>query len=195
MKDPVYPTLTPPLKFNNVQPNLFRGSYPRPVNYNYLESLNLKTMIAILEHPVTETSDPDLIQFVNSHGINLINIECGNGGKGKKRSIPIDSDTIKKILTMAIDAEHSPMYIFCINGGQITSLVVSCLRKISFWSSISIFNEFINYSTTINHNDRVFIENFQGEIIIPHNKLPWLWKGLNKNVIDHHPSLKFKELI
>ncbi|ODV97031.1 hypothetical protein PACTADRAFT_74612 [Pachysolen tannophilus NRRL Y-2460] len=187
------PSLTPPLKFNAIQPGIFRGSYPRPINYEFLRTLNLKTMISIVEKPISFETDANLNNFIKENDINLIHIECSKGGKGKKRNIPIDYPSIVKVIEIIIDNDNSPCYIFCINGGQITSLVVACIRKISFWSSISIFNEFITYSNAINHNDRLFIEKFQGEINLPTNRVPWIWNGLSKVIIENHPTLKFKE--
>ena len=35
-------TYIPPLRFSMVQPNLYRGAYPREVNFKFLETLHLK---------------------------------------------------------------------------------------------------------------------------------------------------------
>lgn len=182
-------TLTPPLHFNRIHPGLYRGSYPRPINYTFLQSLALKTIIAITPETITEENDKELYDFCQKNNISVQHIDCQLSGKGKKRGVPLDYEKVTKILELIINADKSPVYMYCINGGQITSLVVACLRKISFWSSISIYNEFITYATTINHNDRVFIENFQVKLNVPDNKVSWLWTGLNKNVIENHPSI------
>ncbi len=74
-----------------------------------------------------------------------------------------------------------------------SSLVVACLRRIQLWSSVSIYNEFVNFSTTINHNDRTFIENFKAEIKFPKKseRVSWLWNGLSRNITEKHPHLRF----
>lgn len=83
------------------------------------------------------------------------------------------------------------IYIYCNNGGQITSLVIACLRKLQLWSNVSIFDEFICYSESANHNDRSFVEQFIPNIEINRSeKIEWLWRGLNESVILNHPSLK-----
>ncbi|CDK29365.1 unnamed protein product [Kuraishia capsulata CBS 1993] len=185
--------LTPPLKYNAVQPGLFRGAYPRPINYRFLASLGLRTIVSLTPEPISETTDAKLFAFCEEHGVQRIHIECSSGGskKGKKRAIAIDYAAICKAIEIVIDRDNEPVYVHCINGGQITSLFVACLRKLSFWSSIAIFNEFINYSVTINHNDRVFIENFEASIRLPKNRVDWVWNGLSQGVIDNHPTLKF----
>ena len=75
-----------------------------------------------------------------------------------------------------------------------TSLMVACLRKLQFWSAISIFNEFINFTTNITVNDRSFVDGFHGEIHINHDdKVDWLWVGVSKHVVGHHPKFQFNK--
>ncbi|KAH3687012.1 hypothetical protein WICPIJ_002006 [Wickerhamomyces pijperi] len=188
--------LVPPLRFSALQPNLYRGSYPRPVNYRYLKRLRLKYILSLTPEPITLETDAELFQFCQKNNIRLIHIECGKEGSGKKkkRGVPIEYNTVIKTLELMINMDFSPMYIHCLNGGQVSSLVIACLRKLSFWSSVSIFNEFLVYSNSINIHDRSFIENFIAEITVPLNKAPWIWRGLSKDVVGNHPTLKFVDI-
>lgn len=186
--------LVPPLKFSPIQKNLYRGGYPREINYTFLESLNLKTIISLTPQPITEATDPTLFKFARECSINLIHIECAQSGKGKKRGVPMGYTTVLEALDIIIHDKFAPVYFHCLNGGQVTSLVVACLRKIQFWSSIAIFNEFINFTTNITVNDRSFVEGFRGEIRYqPEEKVDWLWMGISKGVIKSHPSIKMTE--
>lgn len=102
--------------------------------------------------------------------------------------------TILEALKYIIHDKFAPVYFHCLNGGQVTSLVVACLRKIQFWSSIAIFNEFINFTTNMTVNDRSFVDGFRGEIKYqPEEKVDWLWVGISKGVIGSHPSIKVTE--
>ncbi len=92
-----------------------------------------------------------------------------------------------------INSDYSPMYIHCLNGSQVTSLTVACLRKLSFWSSASIFNEFIAYGQTLTARDRKFVEDFKASITLPEHKVGWIWMGMSSGVVGSHPSVKFKE--
>ncbi|OBA15799.1 uncharacterized protein OGAPODRAFT_8597 [Ogataea polymorpha] len=160
---------TPPIKFARVNPTLARGAYPRPINYRYLETLKLSTMIALTPNEITMENDPSLYSFCSKNKILLVHFETDHSAKdkGKKRGIPIESDQVLKILELILTKERSPIYMFCNNGGQITSLVVACLRKIQLWNLVSIYDEFVRYSTTINQNDRAFIESFKARIKLP----------------------------
>lgn len=187
--------LAPPIKFSKIEPTLFRGAYPRTINYRYLKTLKLRTMIALVPYEISEESDPGLIAFCNEQKIELIHVETDKDAKnkGKKRSIPVDQAQVLKVLELVLDKRNSPVYLFCNNGGQATSLVVACLRKLQFWSSISIYNEFTYFSSTINHNDRTFIENFRAQLKLPsaNHRVGWIWNGISTNVIETHPNLQY----
>lgn len=84
--------LVPPLRFSALQPGLFRGSYPRAINFRFLKRLQLKTIVSLTPDPITPETDEALYQFAQEEGITLIHIECSKegGGKRKKRDVPID---------------------------------------------------------------------------------------------------------
>ncbi|CCE85416.1 Piso0_005012 [Millerozyma farinosa CBS 7064] len=187
--------LTPPLKFNTVQPDLYRGAYPREVNFEFLRTLNLKTVISLTPHPVTAESDRRFFEFCQKENIKLVHLECAKSGKGKKRGVPLGYSTILDALNYVIHKQHAPVYVHCINGSQVTSLVIACLRKLQFWSSIAIFNEFISFATNITVNDRNFVEGFKGELNINFDdKVDWLWVGMSKGVVENHPRLRITDV-
>lgn len=183
--------LTPPLKFSVVQPDLYRGSYPREVNFPFLKSLHLKTIISLTPHPITPEYDENLSGFARENNINVIHLPCALLGKGKKRGVPLGYKTVLEALDKIVHHKFAPVYIHCLNGGQVLSLVIACLRTLQFWSSIAIFNEFINFTENITLNDRSFVEGFRGEINIdPDDRVDWLWVGMSKGVVGNHPKIR-----
>lgn len=186
--------LIPPLKFNSIQPNLYRGAYPREINFPFLQTLELTTIISLTPDPITEETDPLLYEFAAKNDITLVHLECTKLGKGKKRGVPLGYREILDALQYIIHTQHAPVYIHCLNGGQVTSLVVACLRKLQYWSSIAIFNEFINFTSNITINDRSFVESFAGEIqVLSKTKVNWLWAGMSRGVVNNHPNLRIIE--
>lgn len=186
--------LVPPLRFSTVQPQLHRGGYPRQINFPFLLSLNLKTIISLTPEAITEDTDKALFEFAQQRNIQLVHLECAQSGKGKKRGVPMGYSTVLEALDYMIHLENAPVYVHCLNGGQVTSLVIACLRKLQFWSSIAIFNEFINFTTSITLNDRSFVDGFRGEISVrSKNKCDWLWEGLSKGIVGSHPNIKVTE--
>lgn len=186
--------IVPPLKFSTVQEGFYRGAYPREINFPFLEGLKLKTIVSLIPKPVTMESDPKLYQFAMENNIRLVHLECEKLGKGKKRGVPIGYSTVLEAIDLIIHGQHSPIYIHCLNGGQVTSLIIACLRKLQFWSSLTIFNEFIGFASNITLNDRNFLEGFKGDIEVDSvNKVSWLWNGMSSGVLGSHPLLKIHQ--
>ena len=187
--------LTPPLRFSVVQPNLYRGSYPREVNFLFLKSLHLKTIISLTPNPITPEYDENLSEFARENAIDIIHLECALLGKGKKRGVPLGYKTVLEALDKIVHRKFAPVYIHCLNGGQVLSLVIACLRTLQFWSSIAIFDEFINFAENITLNDRSFVEGFRGEINIdPDDRVDWLWVGMSKGVVGNHPKIRVTDV-
>lgn len=187
------PQLITPLRFGTVQPNLYRGSYPRSHNSQFLKSLGLKTIVSITPKPLSE--DDFITQFANEQNIQLIHVEsaASSSKSKKKRGVPVEYGTVRKVVEYMINSEYSPMYVHCLNGSQVTCLLVASLRKLSFWSMASIGEEFVRYAD-FDLADRLFIENFRAEIEVPDYPVFWMWKGLSKTgVVRNHPTLKIHD--
>ncbi|SCU83635.1 LAME_0C05930g1_1 [Lachancea meyersii CBS 8951] len=167
-------SLVTPLYFSAIQANFYRGSQPREINIPFLVTLGLKYIVSLTPEPLTE--DPSMGAFCREKGIENVFIECNNEKgpkdksktkvKRKKKPVPIDYDVVVQCIQFLIDKKHYPCYIHCTNGELVTSLVVACLRKLSYWSTVSIFNEFLTYNSSINIHERGFIENFNIQIDI-----------------------------
>lgn len=175
-------SLVTPLNFSIVQPNLYRGSYPREINLPFLKALQLKYILSLTPEPLTNT--PFIATFCEEQNIETVHIPClakqksKSKVKRKKKPVPIEYDVVVECIRFLIDKKHYPCYIHCTNGELVTSLVIACLRKFSYWSTVSILNEFLTYTSSINIHERNFIENFNLEIEISdldiHDKVSWV---------------------
>lgn len=177
-------SLVAPLHFSLVQPNLYRGSYPREINLPFLRTLNLRYILSLTPEPLE--NDPLMAKFCAENNIQTKHVECSKEKKDKtkpkvkrkKKAVPIEYDVVVECVKFLIDGRHYPCYIHCTNGELITSLVVACLRKLSYWGTVSILNEFLAYNSSINIHERSFVENFKSEIEIDNlevkDKVPWI---------------------
>lgn len=178
-------TLVAPLQFSTVQPNLYRGSYPRGINLSFLRTLRLKYILSLTPEPLS--NDPLMVKFCEENHIKTIHIKCQSERKAdktkpkikrKKKTVPIEYDIVVRCVKFLIDKRHYPCYMHCTNGELIISLVVACMRKFSYWSTVSILNEFLVYNSSINIHERNFIENFNSEIEVDDldikDKVPWI---------------------
>jgi tyrosine-protein phosphatase OCA6 len=184
--------LTPliaPLRFGVVGPNVYRGSYPQPHSVRFLKRLGLKTIISITPEPLV---DGPVKQFAVDSGINLIHVACGPSTEKskKKRAVPLSYGEARHVLELILDSSVSPVYIHCLNGSQVTCLIVACLRKLSFWSTEAIADEFQRYSDW-ELEDQRFIQEFKSQIKVPQQTVSWMWQGLSMSgVVKNHPDLK-----
>lgn len=182
-----------PSVYSRVESSLTRGSKPIAANFPFLKVCEINTIIALTPISIYEKEDDDLIKFIQDNSIKYYHFATDSSvkNKGKNRQIPITHEQVNKILSIILMKNSGNIYVYCNNGGQITSLVIACLRKLQLWSNVSIFDEFICYSESANHNDRSFVEQFIPNIEINRSeKIEWLWRGLNESVILNHPSLK-----
>ncbi|KAK9461048.1 tyrosine phosphatase family-domain-containing protein [Lipomyces oligophaga] len=183
-----HPALVTPLRYGIVYPKVHRGLYPRKVNLPFLRRLKLKTIISLTPEPLID----EVRSFCEQEGINMIHIKTS---KSKKKDVAITYTEVTKAIEILISQQSAPVYFHCLNGSQTTSLVVACLRKLSFWRTSSIFSEFSYYSE-VSAADHKFVEEFKAEIELPVDTVPWIWMGLSrKGVVDSHPYIKIKNNI
>lgn len=139
--------------------------------------------------------DSWLVEFAAAQNIQLIHIPSAPASdkSKKKRGVPLEYNVARLACEYMINQDLSPMYIHCMNGSQVTCLVVACLRKLSFWSMAAISDEFLRYCD-MEPADANFVEAFRAEIEVPKNPVPWIWQGLSKTgVVKHHPTIKFND--
>lgn len=189
--------LNPPLRYSVIQPNLYRGSYPRPRNQRFLEGLGLKTILSITPEPLGTNVEEDqwIVDFAKEQGVDLVHVQSGDSSakSKKKRGVPLEYEVVKTACEYMINADMAPLYVHCVNGAHVTCLVVGCLRKLSFWSTAAISDEFMRYCD-MEIADRQFVEGFKAQISVPANTVAWAWKGLSKKgIVMNHPSLKIEE--
>ncbi|KAK9388115.1 tyrosine phosphatase family-domain-containing protein [Lipomyces mesembrius] len=179
------PLLVTPLRYGTVQPKLYRGLYPRKINLPFLRRLKLKTILSLTPEPLED----EIQKFCNDEGIKMTHLKTSKSGK---KGLPITYKEVTQAIEIIISQQHAPLYVHCLNGSQATSLVIACLRKLSFWRTSSIFSEFMYYSE-VSAADHKFVEEYKAEIQLPQDTVPWIWMGLSrKGIVENHPTVKIK---
>lgn len=94
-----------------------------------------------------------------------------------------------------IDPNNHPLYLHCLDGADVTGLVVACLRKLQMWSNSSAMSEFARnlHSSVVTSEEFEFIENFKNfDVTIPMTLPLWLWGG--QISFRKHATLRLKFL-
>ncbi|ORY93095.1 protein-tyrosine phosphatase [Syncephalastrum racemosum] len=132
------PNLIPPFRYATVEEGLFRGGYPKSRNLRFMKRLRLKTVLSLIPDALI----PEAQSFCQHHHINMLHIKVD---KMKEDNIPLSYNKTLMALQIIIDPANHPLYIHCLDGADVTGLVIACLRKLQMWSTSSAMSEFSRY--------------------------------------------------
>lgn len=100
-----------PINFGIVVPGVYRSSYPQEADYDFIQKLNLKTIVTLVDKEFPETFLP----FMQANGIQHRQITMAGT---KKEAIPVE--TMSSILEVVHDKRNHPLLIHC-NQGRVSS--------------------------------------------------------------------------
>ena len=146
--------LIPPDNFSMVEPGVYRSSFPRRKNMEFLRSLQIKTVIAL----IPEDYPTNIIEFYHINGIRLIQ----HGLDGNKWPFKdIKHEAFSRALVDSLDPENRPVLIHCNKGKHRTGSLIGCLRKLSKWALSPILHEYILFAAPkARIEDQLYIEQF-----------------------------------
>ncbi|KAE9619085.1 hypothetical protein Lal_00047132 [Lupinus albus] len=146
--------LAPPTNFSMVEESIYRSSFPRPCNFPFLQTLNLRSIIYLCPEPYPQQN----LDFLQSQNIQLF--QFGIEGK-TDLTVSTVNDTIMESVKVLIDVRNHPVLIHCNRGKHRTGCLVGCLRKFQNWCLTYIFEEYKQFAGAKSRNtDLKFIEKF-----------------------------------
>jgi tyrosine-protein phosphatase OCA6 len=125
----------PPLRFGVVNPSLYRGSYPTLRNHRFLSRLRLRTIICLIQEPPND----DLKAFADTLEAKIVFLPVN---RNSSISNPVLSSTLIQALNMCMDTRNFPIYVHCLDGKRICSLLVLMIRRLQGWTPISALSEY-----------------------------------------------------
>lgn len=151
--------LIPPQNFGYVETDLYRSAIPDEMNFSFLQTLHLKTVVYLsLDEPAQIFTE-----FLKEQDIELVRINVGESniiGQSISQQIVLDAFHIM------LDPERYPVIVMCNLGRHRTGTVIGCLRRLQLWSLSSIVDEFRRYTgqkQSAIHEQ--FIELFDTELV------------------------------
>ncbi|KAG7580424.1 Atypical dual-specificity phosphatase Siw14-like [Arabidopsis suecica] len=146
--------LAPPSNFSMVEDGIYRSGFPRPENFSFLKTLNLRSTIYLCPEPYPEEN----LQFLEANNIKLY--QFGIEGKTDPPTA-MPKDTVLDALRVLVDVRNHPILIHCKRGKHRTGCLVGCLRKVQSWCLSSVLEEYQkNAGLKWRQRDLNFIETF-----------------------------------
>ncbi|KAH3901420.1 putative tyrosine protein phosphatase OCA1 SCDLUD_002912 [Saccharomycodes ludwigii] len=173
-------TVVPPLNFCPVERYLYRSGQPSPVNFPFLDTLNLKTIIWL------SNEDPQdaLLDFCELSRIELQFAAISpEGGEDDNPWDGLTEHSIINALETIVQKKNYPLLVCCGMGRHRTGTVIGCLRRIMKWNLASCSEEYRRF--TGSRGGRILvellIEAFNTDLVeINENEAPdWLLNAVN----------------
>lgn len=160
--------LIPPANYGAVEEGLYRSGMPVEINFPFLETLHLRTLL----HMSTEELSVPLQRFLEDQNINVVKL--GEAGKALE---PVSSDAVLSAMSYILNPDFAPLYVMCSQGRYRTGTVIGCLRKLQRWSLASVFEEYRRHAERdkVRISTELFIELFDTDLVrIPQSCPTWL---------------------
>ncbi|KAG2318278.1 hypothetical protein Bca52824_021400 [Brassica carinata] len=146
--------LVAPSNFSMVEDGIYRSGFPKPENFGFLSTLNLRSIIYLCPEPYPEEN----LKFLEANNIKLF--QFGIEGKTDPPT-PMPKDTVLDALRVLVDVRNHPILIHCKAGKHRTGCLVGCLRKVQSWCLSSVLEEYQkNAGVKWRQRDLNFIEAF-----------------------------------
>ncbi|XP_018440409.1 tyrosine-protein phosphatase DSP3 [Raphanus sativus] len=146
--------LAAPSNFSMVEDGIYRSGFPKPENFGFLSTLNLRSIIYLCPEPYPEEN----LMFLDANNIKLF--QFGIEGKTDPPT-PMPKDTVLDALRVLVDVRNHPILIHCKAGKHRTGCLVGCLRKVQSWCLSSVLEEYQkNAGVKWRQRDLNFIEAF-----------------------------------
>lgn len=129
----------PPENFARVCEGVYRSSFPRIENFQFLKSLGLKSILCLIpeDYPIENN------KFNEKNGIKFYQI--GLSGN-KEPFVKIKPELVTEAIKIIIDPSNQPILIHCNRGKHRTGCIVGCIRKLQKWSHSMIFDEYRKFA-------------------------------------------------
>lgn len=146
-----------PTNFGVVAPGIYRSSFPISEDFQYLQSLQLKTILSL----VKKDFSLEFQDFVKSNNINHIVLDM----IGTKK-VEISEAMMKNIISIALDQSRYPILIHCNHGRHRTGCAVAAVRYVKGWELKNTLQEYHDFAAPkARQCDINYITNLQGSTL------------------------------
>lgn len=189
------PRFVPPINFSVIESGIYRSGHPQPNNFEFLDTLNLKTIIYlgdkvdnydyykwISEHNgksaeslKNEKDDKD-VNNVDTEAVDepLISFRFFNMKPfGSSKHAFNDEVALNTVLNLVLNKDNYPILIHSNKGKHRVGVLVGLIRKVlQGWSLSGTFDEYGKFAREKGEGDLEFIEMFKPVLKIDPFKKP-----------------------
>ncbi|KAF2035361.1 hypothetical protein EK21DRAFT_106900 [Setomelanomma holmii] len=138
---------------------IYRSRYPKPINYGYIKTLNIKSILTLVPEPIA----PEYQAFMSEAGIQHFQVHI----KANKGQVSTESCEMSRTLRLVMDRANHPILIHCNKGKHRTGCTVACFRRILGLPMDEIIDEYHNYAgAKARLMDEVFFEGFDLNLVM-----------------------------
>ncbi|KAK9479918.1 tyrosine phosphatase family-domain-containing protein [Lipomyces japonicus] len=125
--------LAPPELFGIVEDQIYRCSEIDPLNFPFLFTLSLKTILLISK----ERPTPAVELFAREHDIHIAHMQIPPWRMSEEEWKLLPDSTVQSCLSYALNKNHYPLLII-----DLSCTFIGVLRKLQHWNLSSIINEY-----------------------------------------------------
>ncbi|GAA6062998.1 hypothetical protein JCM10212_004980 [Sporobolomyces blumeae] len=142
--------------FAVVAEGVYRSSFPRTKNFEFLKTLGLKTVLTLVQEEYPEEN----LTFLREQGISFYQFSLP---ANKDPFVRIPDEKIVGAMEVLLDKRNHPLLVHCNKGKHRTGCLIGCLRRVLAWERDKISEEYVKYSHPKSRDmDIRFIEGFPG---------------------------------
>ena len=188
--------LCPPEKFGIVEAGLFRSDIPSSMNFSFMKTLHLKTVLYLSHDP----PPPEASIFFEEEGIDMINLGRTSWvpsiARNSVRGGPMTEELAKKALEIVLNEDVYPLLVLCSSGIYETGTILGCLRRLQYWALTAVLHEYRSFAQTkARGENEQFIELFDTDIVTLPGRLPlWFMDGISQWQEEEEHFLDLREM-
>lgn len=172
----IKPRYVPPINFAIVESGLYRSGHPQPINFEFLRTLKLKTIVYLGD----KEDNYDYYRWIKDNGINFRFYkikEVGRTGSSHatdgKQAMKHSEEVMNKVLNLLLNKDNYPVLIHSNKGKHRVGVLVGLVRAfLQGWTLSGAFDEYSKFSREKGEYDLEFVEMFQPQLKVDSLKRP-----------------------
>ncbi|QPG74291.1 hypothetical protein FOA43_001616 [Brettanomyces nanus] len=172
----IKPRYVPPINFAIVESELYRSGHPQPINFLFLKTLRLKTIIYLGD----KEDNYDYYRWIKDNGISFKFFkmkEVGRAGYNHaadgEHAIAHSQTVMNSVLNLMLNRDNYPMLIHSNKGKHRVGVLVGLVRAyLQGWTLSGAFDEYGKFSHEKGDYDLEFVEMFQPKLKVDPSKKP-----------------------